>query len=233
MWSFAHRFFPVFALTTLASACVDTSIPNLNMDLGEGQTPGPYCSPIEIAEFPPEELRIHLIDVGQGDAIWVQTPYYGDTSRSLESRNILIDTGPSGEGVSSSPGGDVIVNYMLSHGLPLGWTLDALVLTHAHEDHYGGTARVLSAFDVATYVDPGYDAGSFGFRQAQAAARNKVSSDKFESPMVGNLVPRVYSQTSLFGEYVTATVLWGRNQPLTSSESGTQVNNTSIAFALT
>lgn len=223
------------ALVAGAPGCVDTSIPDLSRELGEGRTDGPFCSPEVLSNFPPEELRIHLIDVGQGDAIWIQTPYY-DT-QSLETRNILIDAGPSGSVPGTSPGGDVIVNYMLSNGMVVGELLDAMVITHAHEDHYGGAARVASTFEIARYVDAGFDAGSTGFLSARGACEADVRrlGGKISSPAVPELVPRLFADTDLFGPYVDAQLLWAAKTPPSgniSNPSGTDINNTSVAFSI-
>lgn len=224
---------PLFALSL--SACVDTTLPDLSNQFAGGRTAGPFCSPEDMADLPQEELRLHFIDVGQGDAIWIQTPWYD--SRLLESKNILIDAGPSGNVPGTSPGGAVVVDYLLRNGLDLGERLDALVITHAHEDHYGGLEDVVSAFEVARYIDPGFDGGSSGFRQSRALAETEVErlSGEVAVPAVPRLVPELFASTLLFGEFVTAEVLWAAETPPSgnaSSPSGTDINNTSVAFGL-
>ena len=73
------------------------------------------------------------IDIGQGDAILITTP---------SGRNILIDSGPNDRRDS---GKDIIVPY-LRHSRIL--TLDALVVTHADADHFGGTLGIVESFPV-------------------------------------------------------------------------------------
>ncbi|MFO0749862.1 MAG: MBL fold metallo-hydrolase [Myxococcota bacterium] len=223
------------AFAAATSGCVDTSLPDLSRELGEGRTDGPFCSPDVIENFPPEELRIHLIDVGQGDGIWIQTPYYDDAL--LESRNILIDAGPSGSVPGTAAGGDIVVAYLLAHGLVVGSVIDALVITHAHEDHYGGITRVASTFDIARYVDPGFTANSQGFLEARNSCESDVQRNggQIAVPAIPNLAPRPFSATDLFGEYIDATILWAAQTPPgggSSDPSGTDINNTSVAFAI-
>lgn len=233
------------ALLALATApgCVDTTIPDLSRELGEGRTDGPFCSPEDLNFFPPQELRIHLIDVGQGDAIWVQTPYY--TSMFLESQNILIDAGPSGNVPGTSPGGAVVVDYLLRNGVDVGGRIHAVVITHAHEDHYGGLPQVLSTFEVERYVDPGFDANSSGFISARSSAQSEVlrvsgptlpgGGRSIGVPIVPELVTDLFTPTTLFGEYVYSEVIWGEDEPPSgnvSNPGGTDINNTSVAFAI-
>lgn len=75
------------------------------------------------------EVRVTVLDVGQGDAICIQT---GDGS------TMLIDTG------------DTATKAQLVTDLKaLGVTqLDYLVLTHAHADHIGGAQAVIEAFPI-------------------------------------------------------------------------------------
>ncbi|MEG1431983.1 ComEC/Rec2 family competence protein [Eubacterium sp.] len=75
------------------------------------------------------EVRVTVLDVGQGDAICIQA---GDGS------TMLIDTG------------DTATKAQLVTDLKaLGVTqLDYLVLTHAHADHIGGAQAVIEAFPI-------------------------------------------------------------------------------------
>jgi competence protein ComEC len=86
--------------------------------------------------------QMTVLDVGQGDAIHIQTP---------DDKNILIDTG----GVDSwytgnfEPGADVVVPYFLKNGSK---TIDLLILTHAHADHIGGVPAVIESLNVKTVI---------------------------------------------------------------------------------
>ena len=83
-------------------------------------------------------LVVHFIDVGQGDSILVQTP---------GGKNMLIDTGGRrGEYQNGTGTGDqVVAPYLRKIGVN---QLDALVLTHPHEDHCGGAAYIIKNFPV-------------------------------------------------------------------------------------
>ena len=75
------------------------------------------------------EIKVHFIDVGQGDSILVQIPGLG---------NMLVD---AGEAVM----GPRVTSYLKAQGVQeIGW----LVATHPHEDHIGGMVEVMKAFPV-------------------------------------------------------------------------------------
>jgi competence protein ComEC len=75
------------------------------------------------------QLAIHVIDVGQGDAMLIQTP---------SKKNILID------------GGDENADHMVKSYLRKKWvkSIDLIIATHPDSDHIGGLDNVVDAFDV-------------------------------------------------------------------------------------
>ncbi|BAQ11278.1 predicted hydrolase [Bacillus sp. OxB-1] len=85
----------------------------------------------------PKELKVHFIDVGQGDAILVQAP---------GGKNMLVDGGPKSAG-------DKVVKFLKAKGVK---RLDYVVATHPDADHIGGLEAVLNAFPVTNFVDSGY-----------------------------------------------------------------------------
>ncbi len=92
--------------------------------------PIPADRPIE----PAGELEIHVLDVGQGDAILIRTP---------EGRTVLYDGGPSRTAA-------------LDHLRELGVeSLDLVVASHPHADHIGGLAAVIEAYRPPSVLDNG------------------------------------------------------------------------------
>lgn len=76
-----------------------------------------------------QPLSLSFLDVGQGDAILIQTPEY---------KNILIDAGPNGK---------VIDELSKKLGF-FNQKIDLFILTHPDLDHYGGTLDVLQKYPV-------------------------------------------------------------------------------------
>lgn len=80
-------------------------------------------------------LRVHFIDVGQGDSILVITP---------AGQAMLVDAG-------ESEYGQQVVDYLRAQGVQ---ELAVLVATHPHADHIGGLAAVLGNFKVNRIFAP-------------------------------------------------------------------------------
>lgn len=82
------------------------------------------------------ELHVWFFDIGQGDAIFIETP---------TGEQILVDGGPDA-GVLAKLG---------SVMAPWDKTIDAIVLTHPHADHVAGLVPVLERYDVVAIYDSG------------------------------------------------------------------------------
>jgi competence protein ComEC len=85
---------------------------------------------------PDDKLHVSFLDVGQGDAILVQTP---------NGQDILIDGGPDFQKI----------NLELSKKLPF-WdrTIDLVVCTQPQADHVTGLVEVLQRYKVNQVIDP-------------------------------------------------------------------------------
>ncbi|HHY40362.1 MAG TPA: DNA internalization-related competence protein ComEC/Rec2 [Syntrophaceticus sp.] len=92
----------------------------------------------------PGELEVTFINVGQGDAILVQTP---------KGRTMLIDAGgsPSYSSSAFDPGSQLVVPALAKRGIR---KLDLLVNSHPHEDHLGGIPAVLDSVKVESFAAP-------------------------------------------------------------------------------
>jgi competence protein ComEC len=84
-------------------------------------------------------LAITSFDVGQGDALLLQTP---------AGRAVMVDTGGAGfDGAAFDIGGRVLAPALWARGVR---RLDVLAITHADPDHIGGAVAILRDFAPGT-----------------------------------------------------------------------------------
>lgn len=99
---------------------------------GPGDNGG--STPATDPQIPGQVLQVHYIDVGQADCIFIE---YGDFT-------MLIDGGNKADG-------SMVVSYLDQQGVE---ELDAVVCTHAHEDHVGGLPAVLAVYPTKAVYAP-------------------------------------------------------------------------------
>lgn len=99
----------------------------------------------------PAGLRVTFLDVGQGDAILLET----------RSARVLVDQGPPEAGVAEQ---------LVDMGVR---SLSAIVLTHPQRDHVGGAADVINRLRVGVVLDPQLAATGPEREEAIAAARER------------------------------------------------------------
>jgi competence protein ComEC len=107
---------------------------------------------------PSHDVELHVLDVGQGDAILLKTD---------GGHWILLDAGPAWRG--GDAGRSIILPYLLRRG----GSLEAFVLSHPHTDHVGGAAAVLTAMRPKAYWDAAFAGGSEGYIASLAAAKQQ------------------------------------------------------------
>ncbi|MBL7184294.1 MAG: DNA internalization-related competence protein ComEC/Rec2 [Anaerolineae bacterium] len=94
---------------------------------------------VAVASLPDGKLHVVFFDVGEGDAIFIETP---------RGQQILVDGGPSPTTLISA----------LGRRMPF-WdrSVDLIILTHADEDHLAGLIPVLERYRVGQVLDSGYE----------------------------------------------------------------------------
>ena len=108
-----------------ASGCADKQIASTDTS--------PITTPV--VSTASSNLTLHVIDIGQGDALLLECGYH----------NMLIDAGEIGKG-------DDVEKYVRSQGVK---SLDYVVATHPHADHIGGMSVILNDFPVSHFIGNG------------------------------------------------------------------------------
>ncbi len=159
-------------------------------------------------------LSITVLDVGQADAIVVETP---------RGHALLVDAGGRLEhgvqingSVAEQVGERIVVPFLLRRGIH---ALDAIVLSHPHGDHAGGVAPVLRRLRVGEFADSGQHYGGHAYQDAVATARAEG---------VATAYPRAGDVWSLDG---VALRFLGPSLPLIVN-SRNDINENSVAFTL-
>lgn len=91
-----------------------------------------------LEEKPRTTLNVYFLDIGQGDAIFFETPSHG---------RVLIDGGPNRKVLSE-----------IGRILPF-WDrrIDVVIETHPDRDHIGGLPEVISRYKVGAFMKPGVE----------------------------------------------------------------------------
>jgi competence protein ComEC len=103
------------------------------------------------------DVELHVLDVGQGDAILLRTD---------KGRWLLFDAGRIWD--SGDAGRSTVIPYLMRRG----GSLEAFILSHAHSDHVGGAASVFRALHPHTFWDAAFAQGSEVYDKSLRAARD-------------------------------------------------------------
>lgn len=95
---------------------------------------------IQLIKLASPQLKIHFIDVGQGDSTLIITP---------SNKTVLIDGGGSKSSDSFDVGKQTLLPYLLDRKIK---TIDYLMISHFDADHSNGTIAVLENIKVKTVV---------------------------------------------------------------------------------
>ncbi len=125
-------------------------------------------------------LTVTVLDVGQGDAILIETP---------SGRTAIVDGGASG----------LVLAERLGEELPV-WerSVDVAMLTHPQEDHVGGLIELLKRYDVRRVIASSYGTNS----AAYVEWRQRIDAEQLEysEATAGSRIN--------FGDGVAADILW-------------------------
>ena len=125
--------------------------------------------------------KITVMDVGQGQSVVV----------SSGENTVVIDCGGEGWGTS----GSTVSSYLLGQNI---FKVDALVLTHLHQDHADGAAELLCRLDVRRLIIPPGDSDDDGLMDEilEMADKHKTEVLYLEKDMqafAGDMELRLYA----------------------------------------
>lgn len=122
-------------------------------------------------------IHIHFIDVGQGDAAFIDT----------DDKDILID---AGSGSSAA----MLLDYLDELGI---YEIEYLFFSHPHEDHIGGGDDILTHYDVSNVVMPAKTEDTTCYRRLMRTIEDEgcelVYASAGDSFDIGELSVEIYS----------------------------------------
>lgn len=147
------KYVTVIIIIIIAAVAVYMYFANANK---HPATPKPPVSNVPLfsgtSEASTDKLKIHFIDIGQGDCIFIQFP---------DGKNMLIDSGKKGVHTDGGkPNLEVIKGYLRNLGVS---KITVALATHADEDHIGNFSELYSVYDIAFSMRPSaYYSGTAG-----------------------------------------------------------------------
>ena len=152
-----------------------------------------------------ELLRVAFLDVGQGDAIFIETP---------RGRQVLVDGGADG----------LVLARLLGERMRFNDRhLDMVVATHPHTDHIGGLTLALERYDVGTILERRIE-----YESAAYEAWSRAVSDE-QSQGAAVLQARA-GQVIALDEHTRLEVLWPMGELLRGTTS--DADNASVTLRL-
>lgn len=160
--------------------------------------------------FSQKPLEVVFIDVGQGDAIFIRTP---------GGQNILLDSGgrPAHREEIERVGRLVVIPYLEYRRVR---ELDMVIISHPHEDHYGGLLAVLDQVPARLLVTNKHEVDEASYQRLLDLAAEKE-------------IPRLFLELGdrvLLEEHLWMDVL--NPPPSLFTGTGSDENNNSLVLQL-
>lgn len=150
-------------------------------------------------------LHVTVLDVGQGDAILIETP---------NDQTVLVDAGPDRD----------LTLRRIGQELPFHERhVDVVILTHPHQDHLGGLEEVLRRYEVGVFVDGGRPAETEPHRRLLGAVAREPGA-RLLLAAAGQRIP--------IGGGAVLEVLYPAPEDVTAPLPDGDVNNASVVVLL-
>ncbi|MBV8196586.1 MAG: ComEC/Rec2 family competence protein, partial [Candidatus Eremiobacteraeota bacterium] len=159
-------------------------------------------------------LRVTVLDVGQADAIVLQTPR---GHALLVDAGGRLERGPQNDASTAELVGErTVVPFLLRQGIH---EVDLVIVSHPHGDHVGGVAPVLRHLRVGEVADSGQRYGGHAYRDALETARREN-------------VPIVYPRAGMEWQTDDGVALHFIGPSLPFIGGRNAINSNSVAFVL-
>ena len=154
-------------------------------------------------------LTVAFLDVGQGDAIWIESP---------SGNQVLIDGGP----------GKVVLRE-LSKVMPFyDHSIDVVMASHADQDHVGGLPDVLKKYKANIFIEPGVPGESSSYEKLEKIVAEKEISNSLPKNKIG--IKKVLARRGMLidlGDGAILQILFPDRNPL-----GMETNMASVVARL-
>lgn len=141
---------------------------------------------------PAGTMRVHYVDVGQGDATVWELP---------DGALVLYDCGPPASDAEDNP----LVRYLRDTlGKPEGTRLAALIASHGHLDHVGGCEEVLATYGFDHLYEAWYEGND------APESYRRFRDELLAEDATLHKLPELQPGTTLPLSSVRATLLWPR-----------------------
>ena len=184
-----------------------------------------------------QKMRVHIIDVGQGDATLLEFP----------NAAILVDTGFENNGAFD--GGEALMGYLdefFTQRPTLRNSLLSLIITHPHIDHVRGIAAILEEYPPQNVVTNGQECSSGRWQQRRLhryveGNPDDPTDDRPYCAVVLDNIPEdvglhnaVIDPVTCPGVDPVITALWGRvsSNPGWANSEFENANNHSIVLRI-
>ena len=157
------------------------------------------------------DLRVHILDVGQGSAALLEIPN-GDT--------ILIDGGGFSNNQSFDVGERIVAPFLWSRKIG---TVDTLVLSHPNSDHMNGLIYIARHFHVKNF----WSTGDTTLTQSYQELRQTISRKNIYHPSF----PELPAAQTING--VKIQILYPEKSLAVSDENPKDLNNNSLVLKAT
>jgi competence protein ComEC len=156
-----------------------------------------------------EKMRIHFIDVGQGDATLLEFP----------NAAILVDTGC--ENSASYDGEAVLMSYLddfFSQRPNLGNHLLSLIITHPHIDHVRGISAVLEHYPPSNVVTNGQErsSGKAQQRQLHRYVEGNINDPTDDKPFCAVILDNIPEGVGLHNDVIDPIICSGVDPNITA-----------------